>query len=105
MKSRGHSVEIIGADSPPERPQRVRRTVRDPTPERALAGLGMVDHGHQLEVGSTERHDPIGRAPTWMTPALDRGQAVPALENGGGCRQVTDRDEHMIELHTRSLAS
>ena len=103
MKPAGHGVEIIGADSPSERPKRFRRAMRDPTPKGAPGRLGTVDGRYQLEVRSTKRHDPICRTPAGMTTAWHRGQAVLRLHDGGGRGQVGDRNEHMVKFHTRSF--
>src|SRR6266516_4768676 len=70
----------------------------DPAPERTLRGLGLVDDRDQLEIGLTERHDPVGRAPTGVAAALNRGQAVPRFKLPRGCCQVGDRDQYVVKL-------
>jgi len=71
---------------------------RDPAPECALRRLGLIDHRDQLEVRLTERDDPVCRAPTWMTAASDRCEAIPCLELTRSRPQVSYRDHYVVEL-------
>lgn len=73
---------------------------RDPAPERALRGLGLVDDRDQLEIGLAERHDPVGGAPAGVTAALDRRQAMPRLDLLRGCGKVGHRDQYVVELQS-----
>jgi hypothetical protein len=73
---------------------------RDPASERALRGLGLVDDRDQFEVGLTERHDPVGRAPAGVTAALDRSQAVPRFDPLRGCSKVGHREQYVVELQS-----
>jgi hypothetical protein len=66
-------------------------------PERALRGLGLADDRDQLEIGLTERHDPVRRAPAGMTAALDRSHAVSRFDLLRGCGKVGHRDQYVVE--------
>jgi hypothetical protein len=65
-------------------------------PARALSGLDLVDDGDQFEVGNAERQDPVGRAPAWVTPALDRsGRAAPRV---GANNPILPANEHDLGM-------
>src|SRR5215211_7410581 len=55
----GEVVQLMRADRPVERPRERGTRCRDPAPEEALRGLGLVDDRDQLEIGVAERHDPV----------------------------------------------
>src|SRR5215213_11143891 len=86
------------ADGPAEQPGLRGMRCRDPASERALRGLGLVDDRNQLEVGLTEWHDPVRRAPAGVTAALDRSQAVSRFDLLRGCGKVGHRDQYVVEL-------
>src|SRR5688500_3976199 len=88
------------ADGPAERPGERGMRCRDPASERALRGLGLVDDRHQLEIGLTERHNPVGRAPAGVTAALDRSEAVPHFDLLRGRGKVGHRDQYVVELQS-----
>src|SRR5215218_6313804 len=88
------------ADGPAEQPGERGTRCRDPPSERALRGLGLVDDRDQLEVRLTEWHDPVRRAPTGVTAALDRRQAMSRFELLRGCGKVGHRDQYVVELQS-----
>ena len=57
------------------------------------------DYRNQLEVGVAERHDPVGGAPGWVTPALDRSKTVTVLDLPPGRFEVCHSDQYVVELH------
>src|SRR5215212_5849231 len=88
------------ADGPAEQPGERGTRCRDPASERALRGLGLVDDRDQLEIGLTEWHDPVRRAPAGVTAALDRREAVSRFDLLRGCGKVGHRDQYVVELQS-----
>jgi hypothetical protein len=65
-----------------------------------VRGLGLVDDRYQLEIGLTEWHDPVRRAPAGVTAALGRSQAVSRFDLLRGCGEVGHRDQYVVELQS-----
>jgi hypothetical protein len=99
-ESRRRAVEIAGAYRPAEGPQAAAvRCARHPASEDARTGELLVDDGDELDVGRSERHDAIGRAPVGVSPA-DRGlEPVRLLEKGCVPLEITPGEQDVIELH------
>ena len=89
----------MSAHCPPERPSGAGRASRDPSPESARGCLGGIDYGNQLEVGIAERHDHVGRAPSWVTATHNGGKTVTRLDLLSGLCEVCNGDQHVVELH------
>ena len=76
----------------------------DPASKRALRCLGLVRDRDQFEIGVTEWHDPVRRAPAGVTAALDRSQPVSRLDLLRGCGKVGHRDQYVVELQSGELS-
>jgi hypothetical protein len=69
----------------------------DPSPEGALTRDLCVDDRDELQIGIAERDDPIRRAPRRMTSALNGCEPVARPELGRPERQVTDRQDDVVD--------
>ena len=99
----GDLVERIRPYGPAKQAGDGRLRCRDPSSEGALRGHGLVGDRDQFQIGLTERHDHVGRAPAGVTTALKRGEAVPLVDLLRRCGKVGHCDQYVVELQTASL--
>ena len=90
-------IEIVRANGPPDRPATGAHGLGHPATERAPARFALVHDGHQLDVGITERNDPVGRPPARMSTALVRLETV--LPRQARRARRRDREQDVVELH------
>src|SRR6476620_1486788 len=88
-------IDRVCSNGPAKQAPRCRSG--DPLPEGGPSRSLTVGYRHKLEIAVAERDDPVRRAPRWMTTALDRGQPIARLEPGCLERQVTDRQDDVVD--------
>ena len=89
------NVDQVRSNGPAKRASGNRRG--DPSPESTpIRGLA-IGYSDELEIRVAERDDPVRCTPSRMTSAFNRGQPVPSLKPGGFERQVTDRQDDMVD--------
>ena len=104
-QSATYIAQLMRADGSAQWPGERGMRCRDPASKRALRGLGLVDDRDQFEVGLTERHDPVGRAPAGVAAALDRSQAMPRFDLPSGYGNVGHRNQYVVELQATSVVA
>lgn len=92
-------VEHRGAHRPSKQVPTLACAATDPAPKHASQGFVLVGDGHQLEIGVSQRHDPVHGAPPGVAASLDRRQPVQFFEAFRRLGEVGDGDQDMVQQH------